>query len=177
LIEREFAIMNAYINSPLLQQACIRYYRFIFRDSYDRINEALTAVMRNLGGHTAFSDEEKRAFAQRALDFVQGFEYERDLSGSDFINLVTAITEGRGDCDNRAVLFALILASANIRSGIILSHHYSHSLGLADVAGTGARFEAAGVRFLIAETTANISLGLIDQEMSDPRHWFAIVFD
>jgi len=108
---------------------------------------------------------------------VQGFKYERDLTGSDFINLVTAITEGRGDCDSRAVLFAMILANANIRGAIMLSHHYSHAMGLADVTGSGARFEALGVNWLVAETTANINIGLIAQDESDPRHWFAVVFE
>jgi hypothetical protein len=177
LIEREFMILQAYLNTSYLQQASIRYYRFIFRDSFDRITDAASGIVRSLGGHQAVTDEQKRAFAQRALTFVQGFEYERDFSGSDFLNLVTAVVEGRGDCDNRSVLFAIILAHANIRSGIMLSYHFSHAMGLADVTGTGARFEAHGTRWLVAETTANIDIGLIAQDESDPRHWFAVLFE
>jgi len=177
LIEREFAILMAYLNTTYLRSAYTRYYRFIFRDSYDRILNAAAVIVNNLGGNAAFTDEQKREFAQRALSFVQGFQYERDLSGSDFINLVTAITEGRGDCDSRAMLFAMILTHANIRGAIMLSYHYSHAMGLADVTGSGARFESHGTQWLVAETTDNIGIGLIDQELSDIRHWFAIVFD
>jgi len=177
LIEREFSILGAYLNTPYLQAACIRYYRFIFRDSYDRIFNAASAVVRNFNGHAVSANEQKRAFAQRVLTFVQGFEYERDLSGSDFVNLVTAITEGRGDCDSRAMLFAMLLFNANMRGAIMLSHYYSHAMGLAEVAGSGARFEALGTQWLVAETTASIDIGLIDQQQTDIRHWFAVVFD
>jgi len=177
LIEREFKIMEYYLNTALLRDACIRYYRFIYRDSFDRISNAVSTIANNLGGNSIVSDADKRAFAQRALAFTQGFEYERDMSGSDFLNLVSAVTEGRGDCDNRAVLFAIILAKADIRGGIMLSHQYSHAMGLADVTGAGARFEALGTQWLVAETTANIDIGLIAQDESDPRHWFAVVFN
>jgi hypothetical protein len=177
LIEREFTILKYYLNTPHLHDACIRYYRFIYRDSFDRIATAASVIAQHFDGHLAVTDEQKRAYAQRVLSFVQGFKYERDLTGSDFINLVTAITEGRGDCDSRAVLFAMILANANIRGAIMLSHHYSHAMGLADVTGSGARFEALGVNWLVAETTANINIGLIAQDESDPRHWFAVVFE
>jgi len=177
LIEREFAIYLAYINTPYVQQAAIRYYRFIYRDSFDRIADAASVIVNHFGGFLAFSEEQQREFAQRILTFVQGFHYERDLSGSDFINLVTAITEGRGDCDPRSMLFAMLLANANIRSALMLSYHYSHAMGLADIAGSGARFESHGIQWLVAETTANVDIGLIAADQSDSEHWFAVLFE
>jgi len=177
LIEREFAILEMYLNTPLLQDACVRYYRFIYRDSYDRIADAASVIARSLGARPNMTADQKRQFAQRVLTFVQNFNYERDLKTSDFINLVTAITEGRGDCDSRSMLFALILANADIRASILLSHHYSHAMGLADVTGNGARFEALGTQWLVAETTDKIDIGLIDQEISDPRYWFAVILE
>jgi len=177
LIEREFMIMQAYLNTQYLRDACIRYYRSIYRDSFDRITDAAFAIAGSFGGYFTANDEQKRMFAQRTLSFVQGFNYERDLRGSDFLNLVSAITEGRGDCDSRAMLFAIILAHANIRSAIMVSHQYSHAMGLADITGSGARFEAYGTQWLVAETTANIDIGLIAQDQSDPRNWFAAIFE
>jgi len=177
LIEREFSILRAYLNTSLVNDAAVRYYRLIFRDSYDRITNAAAVIVRQFGGHLAVTDEQKRTFAQRVLTYIQGFEYERDMSGSDFLNLVSAVTEGRGDCDNRAMLFAIVLSHANIRGALMLSFHYSHAMGLAEVTGTGARFESHGIQWLVAETTANINIGLIDQELSDIRHWFAVVFE
>jgi hypothetical protein len=177
LIEREFQILQYYANSPYWQEAWIRYYRFIFRDSYDRILNPVFALVRNWGGHNANTDEAKRAFAQTALTYVQGFIYERDLSGSDFINLVTAVVEGRGDCDSRAMLWAIILSGADIRSAMMVSRQYGHAMGLADIAGNGARFEHFGTRWLVAETTANVDIGLIAQDQSDPQHWLGISFE
>jgi len=182
LIEREFKIMEAYLQTDLLHAACIRYYRFVFRDSCDRISDAAEVISRHFGGFTrggtpVTGDAEKREFAQKVLAFTQGFNYERDLKGSDFINLVTAVTEGKGDCDSRAMLFAMILAHTDIKTGIMLSHHYSHAMGLADISGDGARFEANQTKWLVAETTAKVNIGLIDQQQSNPQLWFAILFE
>lgn len=177
LIEREFRILQMYANSQHWQEAWIRYYRLVYRDSYDRITDIVSALVRNWGWNSTSNDGERRAFAQRSLSFIQGFTYERYLDGSDFINLVTAITESRGNCDSLAMLWAMILSHADIRSAIMVSRQYSHAMGLADIAGTGARFEAYGTRWLVAETTANVDIGLIAQDQSDPQYWLGIIFE
>ena len=182
LIEREFNILVNYIDTPNWREAWIRYYRFIYRDSYDRVADAADALVRSWGGNpagngVAGSEAAKREFAQKALSFVQGFNYERDFSGSDFLNLVDAVTEGRGDCDSRAMLWAIILSKAEIRSAMMVSRQYNHAMGLADIAGTGARFEAYETRWLVAETTGKVDIGLIAQDVSDPAHWLGIVFE
>jgi len=177
MIEREFSIMESYLNTPFLKEACVRYYRLIFRDSFARIKDAADEIIKKSGWSANLNDAQKRAFAQKILSYTQNFNYQRDLKGSDFLNLVTAVVENRGDCDNRAMLFAIILANVNIRSAIMVSHHYSHAVGLADIQGTGARFESYGTKWLVAETTANIDIGLIAQDQSDPQYWFAILFE
>ncbi|MCL2244767.1 MAG: hypothetical protein FWC03_09945 [Treponema sp.] len=177
LIEREYNILTCYASSGNWQNAWIRYYRMIYRDSIDRITNAASIIVRSWGGPPSSGIEERRAFAQRALDYVQNFNYERDLSGSDFLNLVTAVTEGRGDCDSRVMLWAIILAHADIRCAMMVSNQHSHAMGLADLPGTGARFEAYGVNWLVAETTAKINIGLIAQDMSNPVHWLGIIFE
>ena len=177
LIEREFQILQNYANTPMWKEAWIRYYRFIYRDSWDRVTNPVFAIARQFASSIAAGDGENRAFAQRALDFVQGFKYERDLDGSDFVNLVTAVTEGVGDCDSRAMLWAIILAHADIRAAMMVSRQYSHAMGLADIAGAGARFEAYGSRWLVAETTDDVDIGLIAQDVSDPAHWIGIIFE
>jgi hypothetical protein len=177
LIEREFRILQMYANTERWQEAWTRYYRFIYRDSWDRVSSAASVLARSLGGHTALTDEAKREFAQRALNHVQRFRYERDLSGSDFVNMVCAITEGRGSCDSHSMLWAIILAHADIRAAMMVSRNYSHAMGLADIAGTGARFDVLGTQWLVAETTANVEIGLIAQDTADPQHWLGILFD
>jgi len=173
LIDREFMLLRRYVNAPNWQEAWQRFYRAIYRDSSCRLADLAFQIERKLN----LPATEDRDFAEQLLRWVQTFTYERDFEGSDFVNLVSAATEGRGDCDSRAMLWALILRQANIPSGIMVSRHYSHAMGLAELPGTGARFEVNGRRFLVAETTADVSIGLIDQEKSGIEHWLGIVFE
>jgi len=172
LIEREFVILTTYINTPAWKQAWLRYYRTIYRDSYTRVENIALALI-NKWGRIA----EDKVFAQKALTFVQGFKYERNHEGSDFLNLVSTASEGSGDCDSRAMLWAIILKHADIRAAMMISPKYSHAMGLADIKGAGARFEAYETNWLVAETTANIDIGLIDKEQADPKNWFGVLFE
>jgi hypothetical protein len=135
------------------------------------VKEAMDAV------DPAAFEQKRRELARKALEWVQSFSYERNLLGSDFVNLVSAAAGGRGDCDSRAMLWAIILGQANIPAAIMVSADYGHSMGLADIAGSGARFDWEGTRWLVAETTAPVSLGLIEQGVSDPAHWLGIRFE
>jgi len=175
LVDREYALLANYRFSLSWQEAWIRFYRAIYRDSWARIADAIFIIERNL--NTGTGNDRERLYAEKTLSWVQGFQYERDLEGSDFVNLVSAVSEGRGDCDSRAVLWAIVLRQANIPSAIMVSMRHSHAMGLADLSGNGARFEAYGINWLVAETTANIEIGLIDQEMSDSESWIAVVFE
>jgi len=177
LVEREFSVLVNYAGEPNWKEAWIRYYRVIYRDSYSRVADAVSALTRNWRPPAFASSEAQRAFAQKALEFVQGFNYERHSEGSDFVNLVTAITDGRGDCDSRAMLWAIILSEADIRAAIMISPEHSHAMGLADISGPGARFDAYETKWLVAETTASVDIGLIAQEQSDPAAWFGIIFE
>jgi hypothetical protein len=182
LVDREFAVLSAYLNSPLWKEAWIRFYRALFKDAYERLADFAFVFERDW--HTRYMQDpsqsrgnvesEARAFAQDALTWVQGFTYERNETGSDFVDLISAATEGRGDCDSRALLWALILARNNIPAAIMVSPQYSHAMGLAQVQGPGAVFELDGQNWIVAETTANVDLGLIGESVSDPRHWIGI---
>jgi len=172
LIEREFALMRRYEASPDWQEAWIRYYRAIYRDSRDRIADAVVRLERNWN-----DGDDKRAFAGKALNWIQGFTYERNLAGSDFVNLVSAVTEARGDCDSRAMLWAIILRRADIPAAMMVSRDYSHAMGLADIAGSGARFEAGGVQWLVAETTGKVAIGLIREDVSNAELWLGVLFE
>jgi len=177
LIEREFNVLANYIDSPYWKEAWLRYYRFIYKDSFDRIADAVSVIVRGWGGLPSSDSAGKRAFARKALSFVQGFKYERNLEGSDFVNMVTAVTQGRGDCDSRAMLWAVILSKADIRAAMMVSRKHSHAMGLADIGGQGARFEAYGTKWLVAETTADVDIGLIAQNINDAESWLGIVFE
>jgi hypothetical protein len=170
LIEREFNVLKNYAATPYWEEAWVRYYRFVYRDSRDRVADAASVLARRWRGAD-------RELAQKALAFVQGFKYERHTEGSDFVNLVSAVTEGRGDCDSRVMLWAIILAQADIRAAMMVSREYSHAMGLADIAGAGARFETHGTKWLVAESTAHVDIGLIAQDQSGVDAWLGVVFE
>ena len=207
LVDREFALFRKYLFTENLREAWLRFYRAIYRDSWDRLADAVFQLERkwnvsmtetpagNPGRSAAGTGRQDsvppnaadnspagpapadRVLAEKALAWVQGFTYERDLMGSDFVNLVSAVTDGRGDCDSRAMLWALILAQADIPSAIMISPEHSHAMGLADIAGPGARFEHGGTKWLVAETTATVNIGLIRQDISDTASWLGVILE
>jgi hypothetical protein len=173
LVDREYRILRRYANSPLWKEAWIRFYRTIYRDSFDR----LAHIAFTLERHWNIPGLENRDLASKALEWVQSFQYERDLMGSDFINLVSAALEGRGDCDTRSLLWAIVLAQADIPAAIMISQQYRHAMGLADLLGTGAHFPFAEKAWLVAETTEAVPIGRIAAESSDIAHWFGVAFE
>jgi hypothetical protein len=174
VVDREDMVMARYVSSPLWKEAWRRFYRTIYRDSFERIKNA-AFILERMWNVPALDN---RNLADKALSWVQTFIYERDLDGSDFVNLVTAVTEGRGDCDSRALLWAVVLRQADIPTAIMVSREYSHAIGLADIAdaenGGSARFSFAGKRWLVAETTAKVGIGLIGESVKDPHYWLGV---
>ncbi|MDR1029255.1 MAG: hypothetical protein LBL76_00105 [Treponema sp.] len=170
LVDREFQVLRRYINSPQWKKAWIRFYRTIYRDSFDRLCHAAFMLERFWN----IPALENRNLAEKALGWVQSFTYERDFLGSDFVNLVSAAVEGRGDCDSRALLWALLLEQANIPAAIMVSPHYRHAMGLADLPGTGARFTLNNKPWLVAETTSSVTLGRISASMNETQYWLGI---
>jgi hypothetical protein len=173
LVDREFLVLRRYQNAPNWKEAWARFYRAIYRDSFDRLADIAFQVERKLN----VPPRDNRDFADQVLRWVQSFKYERNFMGSDFVNCVTAAVEGRGDCDSRSMLWAIILKQAGIPSAIMVSRSYSHAMGLADLSGTGARFEVQGKKLLVAETTAKVSIGLIGEQVSEISQWLGILFE
>ncbi|MDR0402326.1 MAG: hypothetical protein LBH35_01910 [Treponema sp.] len=182
LVDREFAVLRRYVDSPLWQEAWKRFYRAIYRDSFDRLKDAAFILERTwaAGDAAGKRSDEARVLAQKALDWVQGFSYERNLMGSDFVNLVSAVQDGRGDCDSRAMLWAIILEQAAIPAAIMVSREFGHAMGLADLEGEGARFPfregSREYRWLVAETTARVGIGRIGENVSEITKWLSITF-
>ena len=172
LVDREFQVLTLYVDSPYWMEAWMRFYRAIYRDSYERLEDIAFQITDYLNANLS-----QREFAEILLNWIQSFHYERNFQGSDFVNLVSAAIEGRGDCDSRAMLWALILNKSGIPANIMVSRHYSHAMGLVYLPGEGARIELNGQSFLVAETTADVGIGLIAASMSDIQHWIAIPLD
>jgi hypothetical protein len=104
-----------------------------------------------------------------------GFKYERDLMGSDFVDLVTAAVEGRGDCDSRSLLLAVVLQRANADAILMVSREYGHAMAAVKVEGNGAKFTHAGNEWIVGDDGQS-RLGNDRQERIRPNKWIGIDF-
>lgn len=172
-VEREFQVFGVYARSSpdLAQAAWARFYRMVYRETFHRLDFLSLILQRELSG-----EPDDRSRTARLLAWTQGFRYERDPSGSDVVNPLTAAFEARGDCDSRAVLLAILARHDNRDAVLLLSVKHSHALAAFDLPGPGARFPYKGTSWLVAETTATVGLGLIDAGMADPKDWMAVEF-
>ncbi len=169
VVDREFKLLTAYLDSPLVYAAWKRYYRMIYRDAWARLVKPAFIVQNVLPA-------EKTAIAAKLLAWTQTFTYERDFEGSDFRSIPDAFTTKNADCDSRSLLLVLLLNQMGIDAVLLVSPEYSHSVAAIDCEGAGARFDVGGKKYLIADTTAKVGLGLIASDMADPSKWFAVTF-
>lgn len=172
-VEREFQVFGVYARSSpdLAHAAWARFYRMVYRETFHRLDFLSLVLQRELSG-----EPDERSRTARLLAWTQGFRYERDPSGSDVVNPLTAAFEGRGDCDSRAVLLAILARHDNRDALLMLSVKHSHALAAFDLPGPGARFPHKGKGWLVGETTDDVALGLIDAAMADPKDWLAVEF-
>ncbi len=169
IVDREFKLLTAYLDSPLVYDAWKRYYRMIYRDAWARLVQPAFIVQNTLPADSA-------AIAAKLLAWTQTFTYERNFEGSDFHNIPDAFMTQKADCDSRALLLVLLLNQMGIDAVLLVSPEYSHSVAAVDCEGPGARFTVGNKKYLIADTTAKVGIGLIDSEMADPAKWFAVTF-
>lgn len=176
VIDREYTILVIENKYGLGQEACRRFYKTVYRDAYKRLKNCAFAIQNELTfGENAIKD--RRELAETLLKWTQGFEYKRDLEGSDVTSLPGALTGKGCDCDSRSLLLAVLLRQMNYRSAFFVSSEYSHALAGAELEGSGARMDIDGVNYVIGETTAPVSFGQIAKEQSDASKWLGITFE
>jgi hypothetical protein len=167
--EREFRVLTMYLKSETLwMDAWARYYRMVYKQSAAQL-DSLTRAFAN-----SLPVKDPTESARRVLAWVQGFHYERDFSGIDFVPPLTAAFEERGDCDSRAMVMAIILERLGIDSVLMVSREYSHAMLAVDVPGGGQRFTYNGKAYLVAETTAKVGIGTIDASQADFSKWLGV---
>lgn len=172
LIEREARVLVVYAGTPYAEDAWQRYYRIIYRDIYRRSRPVYGALRQYLR-----PDElSTREIAEELLRWVQSFEYRRLATVSDFLTPLQAAVDHAGDCDSRGLLLTVMLHYYGIDAILMVSGVYAHSMAAVDVPGRGARFEYNGTAYLVAETTDQVEIGLIDQAMADPNGWIGVDF-
>jgi len=174
LIDREVRVLVQYTNSELSNLAWERYYKLIYRDNYNRLRRVARIITQEITeDFESLSPLDKSSML---LAWIQEFEYIRTGTLSDFMSPIDTVFAFAGDCDSRALLYVILLEYNGIDSILMVSSEYSHSLVGVAVEGFGARYYYEGSGYLIAETTDNVSIGLIDQAMADPEKWMGIKF-
>ena len=167
--EREFRVLTMSMGDETLwQDAWARYYRMVYKESAAELDNLTQAF----SGSLPMNDPTESA--RRVLAWVQGFRYERDFAGIDFVIPLTAAFEQRGDCDSRAMVMAVILERLGIDCILMVSREYSHAMVGVDVPGGGQRFTFNGKAYLVAETTAKVGLGMIDSTQADFSRWLGV---
>ena len=174
VVEREARVFSAYVKTKMVNAAWTRYYRMLYRDNYRRIDRIAQILPEYLApDFMSLSDYEKSSLL---LKWIQKYEYFRTGTLSDFLSPVSCLVQEKGDCDSKALLYLILLKHYGIDGILMVSSVYSHSIAGVDVEGKGARFPFNGIQYLVAETTDDVSIGLIDRNMADPSKWLGIQF-
>ena len=181
VIDLEYAVLNLYANHKMWKEAWQRYYRMIYRDNAGRLQQPAADIYKNL-----YLDVKKSAgqdaeikYAQALLTWVQNFSYERAKSKneSDFTSLPGAISGKGSDCDSRSMLVSAILNYMGIDTAILISREYSHAMVVTDIPAPGQSFTMEdGREYLMGETTARVTWGMIAQEHADRSKWIVVSF-
>lgn len=169
VVDREFELLTCYLDSQYAVDAWKRYYENIFRDAWKRL-ESFSFEIKNI--LTSQHITEPLEIVQFVLDHVQTFEYVRDREGADFVDLVTASVENKGDCDTRGLLMDAVLAQLGFKTALLVSPVFSHAISGVDVIGKGARLTDEDTSYLVAETTAHVKAGQIAADIADEKQWF-----
>ena len=155
-------------------EAWRRFFRILYRDSLRDLDSLISELHAVFPAHLTGS--EARRVAEELLAWLQGFEYRRSGTYSDFLDPVQALVSSAGDCDSLGLLYVLLLHSFDIDAILLVSESYSHALGAVDVPGAGARFSYDGTGYVVAELTDEVDLGLIAADMADPAGWTPVEF-
>ncbi|MBR1640430.1 MAG: hypothetical protein IJ688_13685 [Treponema sp.] len=177
----EYSILVMYANHPKKIEAWERYYRMIYRDSFGRLADFSSQVHDTLYPLARQQNPENAdiAYAQMLLSWVQGFHYKRadKASATDFTSLPAMLCGEGNDCDSRSMLLCVLLKSAGIDSIFLFSPVYSHAIAGAGIKAPGQTFllKDNGVEYLMGETTANVTWGIIAQEHADRNKWVPVI--
>jgi hypothetical protein len=168
VVEREARLLSSYTAGQV--PAWRRFYRMIYRDGYHRLDGILTGLKTTLASQGVPSEE----VPLKLLSWIQGFSYQRTGTLSDFLSPLSVAVSEAGDCDSRALLYAALLNHLGIDSILFVSTRYSHAIAGVRLTRPGAAMTVQGKRYLVAETTESVALGLIAQDMADPDAWIAM---
>ena len=182
VIDMEYRILNYYGQHNLWMKAWQRYYRMIFRDSYGRLEDFSQKVLDSvyMAALKKRSDNPDIQFAQYILSWVQTFPYVRatEKSQSDFSNIPSVLQGAASDCDNRSLLVCILLEYADIDSMLLISPVFGHAMAATDIEAPGQTFinPENEREYIVGETTADVTWGMMAREQADKNKWFTVTF-
>lgn len=171
MIEREAIVLASYQQNRL--KAWERFFRMIYRDTYHRLDTLYTA----LEVEYQKQGQNKKEMIVSILKWIQDFTYTRTESMADFLSPLAAALKHEGDCDSRALLYLILLHHIGADSVLLVSAQYSHSavgVHYDILQKPGATIDFEGKKYLYAELTAKVDIGMIAQDVADPSGWITI---
>jgi hypothetical protein len=165
LVEREARLLAGYEAGQV--DAWTRFYRMIYRDCYHRLDGIVQAVQ---GALTAAKVPEKDA-PPAILSWIQGFTFERTGTLADFLSPLSVAVTASGDCDSRAILYDAILDRYGLDAILLVSMTYDHALAGVALDRDGAAFVLDGKKYIVAETTEKVDIGMIAKDMANAKEW------
>ena len=168
LIEREASLLSTYQDPDEFAAAWIRYYRMIYSCSQEDLGSLSSKLAEILEGK---GDTEK---SEIILSWLQDFKYGSSESFSDLLSPVSVLQKRMGDCDALALVYSIILHDLGIPCLLMASYTYSHSMAAVLIDRQGAGFEYQGQKYIVAELTKKVDIGLISQDMADLSKWVII---
>jgi hypothetical protein len=165
LVEREARLLAGYKAGQV--EAWTRFYRMIYRDSYRRMDGLAAELQAALSSQGV----SRRDAPLALLAWIQGYQYKRTGTLSDFLSPLSSVASAAGDCDSRAMLYDLILDHMGIDAILLVSVRFSHALAGVLLDRPGAVFAFQGRKYLVAEMTEKVDIGLIAKDMADGSAW------
>lgn len=173
LISREYEVLCMYYNKQNWQEAWKRYYRMIFKDSYERLQKVSFDIYNEISPLCTDDTD----LAQKLLSWTQDFKYEREKNSSDFAPLPSMILGDGSDCDSRSMLLCVLLTSMNQDAVMMVSAKYAHAMAAITSDHKGHSFKHNNKNYLMGETTVKgLTWGKIAQEHDNSSNWIFIDF-
>lgn len=185
IVDLEFNVLTLYANHQMKIDAWKRFYRMIYRDSYGRLKNVNADIKKTIypAAKKINPENPDLEYAATLLSWIQNFEYKRDnekKTSSDFTNL-PGVLEGTGnDCDSRSMLLCVLMNYINKDSILLFSQAYSHAMVAIDLDAQGQKYEVVkdegSKEYIMGETTAKVTLGMIAQNHADRSKWYFVEF-
>ncbi len=165
LVEREARLLAVYKAGQV--DAWNRFYRTIYRDCYHRLD----GIVKVVSGALAEKKVPEKEAPLRILSWIQGFEFKRTGTLADFLSPLSVAASAAGDCDSRAILYDAILEHLGLDAILLVSVKYAHALAAVALDRDGAAFVLDGKKYIVAEMTEPVDIGMISKDMADAKEW------